>query len=89
MKTVSFFIIQIESHVDTVGILNIRYAAGSCLAAFERLVTTGTPATHDYLIVLLFVPDGRFLHRCEEINKKYIKDKQELMTSFSDIFYAG
>jgi len=82
---ISFFIIQIESHINTIGIVHFRAASGSCPEKFEQLQTSGTPEKHDYSACLLFVPDGRFMEKCKVVDKKYINGKKELLSVFSDI----
>lgn len=88
METVSLFLIQIETHEDTIGILHIRYASDTCPKAFAELITTGTPTSYDYSIALAYIDDARDLEKCEILDRKYIKGKNELTACFSHIFHA-
>ncbi|MBS0027261.1 hypothetical protein ACTJJ0_12410 [Chitinophaga sp. 22321] len=89
MTPISFYIIQVDTHSETSGIVHFRYLSAHCPMAFTLMHTTANEQSYLYKITLLFVPDGRQLNQCIVADIKYISSKQELASCISHLLLYG
>lgn len=89
MTPISFYIIQVDTHPETIGIVHFRYLSGHCPVAFALMHTTADEKKYLYKIQLLFVPDGRQMNQCTVEETKYIGSRQELADCISHLLLYG
>ncbi|MDQ1803067.1 hypothetical protein RAH57_03660 [Chryseobacterium sp. CKR4-1] len=85
MALTSFFIIQVDTHPETAGIVHFRYLSAHCPVAFALMDTTADKQSYLYKIILLFVPDGRQMNQFIVTDIKYVGSKQELANCISHL----
>ncbi|WP_261511548.1 hypothetical protein [Chryseobacterium paludis] len=89
MALTSFYIIQVDTHPETSGIVHFRYLSVHCPIAFALMHTTADKQSYLYKIMLLFVPDGRQMNQSIVTDIKYIGSKQELANCISHLLLYG
>ncbi|WP_431609207.1 hypothetical protein [Chryseobacterium sp. 'Rf worker isolate 10'] len=89
MAPTSFYIIQVDTHPETIGIVHFRYLSAHCPVAFALMHTMADEQNYLYKILLLFVPDGRQMNQCIVTGIKYVGSKQELADCISHLLLYG